>query len=269
MPFHLVDKHGDPLGALGFGAFLLATFPPMGLVFLGWVRFVERRPLATIGLTGPHPIRTFLGGIAIGLLTISIVVVAGWIAGGYHADGFGRAFASPRALLAIALLLPCFALQSSVEEIVFRGWLLSGVARKLNLPLAVLLSSLTFTLLHFDSKQHWATTATSFLFSVFACAWSLRTGNIWGVMGWHAGWNWLLAVGFELPVTALHTDLPALLVKLNPVGGVLMNGGTQGPEGSIWCNLLLLLGITFVLALPRRPVPAEASSAQAVGIPPG
>jgi hypothetical protein len=37
-------------------------------------------------------------------------------------------------------------------------------------------------------------------------------------MGWHGGWNWMLAVGFELRVTALDAHLPALLVKLIPVG---------------------------------------------------
>jgi membrane protease YdiL (CAAX protease family) len=253
-PFHMVDKNGDPIGALGFCLFLLVTFGPMGLVFAGWMRFVERRPLATAGLVGSHPARTFLRGLAIGLAMSSAIVAAIWIAGGYHAGGWFRAFGSRDALFYIAALLAGFALQSSVEEFIFRGWLLSGIARKLNVPIAVILVSATFTLLHYDVKQHWATTATTFLFSVFACAWSIRSGNIWGVMGWHAGWNWLLAVGFELPVTGLNAGLPALLVKLNPIGSVLTTGGAQGPEGSIWCNLLLVAGIGFVLLLPRRGV---------------
>src|SRR5258706_7717005 len=73
-PFHLLDKDGDPIGALGFSLFLLVTFTLMGLVNLGWVRFVERRPLTTIGLVGSRPVRTFLGGLPIGLATIPIVV---------------------------------------------------------------------------------------------------------------------------------------------------------------------------------------------------
>src|SRR5260221_4687667 len=125
--------------------------------------------------------------------------------------------------------------------------MLSGIARKLNVPIAVLLSSATFTLLHYDAKQHWATTATSVLFSIFACAWALRSGNVWGVMGWHPGWNWLLAVGFELPVMGPNANPPLLLLRSNPTGSVLMTGGAQGPEGSIWCNLFLLAAIAFML----------------------
>jgi membrane protease YdiL (CAAX protease family) len=255
-PLHLLDAHGDPIGALGFCLFMLVTFGLMGLVFLGWVGFVERRPLATIGLLGSHRIGTFLGGLAIGLATSSAVVGAIWMAGGFDASGYLKAFGSPTALVSIAALLACFALQSSVEEIIFRGWLLSGIARKLNVPVAVLLSSATFTLLHFEPKQHWATTATSFLFAAFACAWAVRSGNIWGVMGWHAGWNWLLAVGFELPVTGLNAGVPALLVKLDPTGSVLTTGGAQGPEGSVWCNLVLAAGIAGLLLSPRRSSPA-------------
>ena len=261
MPFHMVDEHGDPRGPLSFLVFLLATFPLMGAVFLGWVRFVERRPLATIGLAGPHRARTFLTGLALGVATSAAVVAMIGIGGGYRVGGIGGAFASPRALLYIVALLGGFAVQSSVEETVFRGWLLSGIARKFNVTVAVLLVSATFTLLHFEPRQHWATTATSFLFSVFACVWALRAGNIRGVMGWHAGWNWLLAVGFEVPVTGLKTDLPALLVKLTPVGSRLLTGGGQGPEGSLSCNLFLAGAVAFLLALRgriRAAAPAEA-----------
>jgi membrane protease YdiL (CAAX protease family) len=253
--FHLVDARGRPLGFAGFLLFLLVGFTLMGLVFLSWIRLVERRPIATIGLGGRHRLRTFLAGHAIGLATISAVVAAIGASGGFAADGYGKAFGSWTALASIGALLVCFAVQSSVEEIVFRGWLLSGVARKLGVPIAVLLTSAVFTLLHYGPKQHWATTTSNFLFSVFTCAWALRAGSIWGVMGWHSGWNWLLAVGFELPVTGLDAGVPALLVKLVPRGSVLLNGGTQGPEGSLWCNAFFVAGTAFLLWRSRRQAP--------------
>jgi hypothetical protein len=96
---------------------------------------------------------------------------------------------------------------------------------------------------------------SSFLFSVFACAWALRTGQIWGVMGWHAGWNWLLAVGFEVPVTGLNAGLPALLVQLVPRGPALLTGGSQGPEGSLWCSFFFAAGIAYHLGRARQPRP--------------
>ena len=59
----------------------------------------------------------------------------------------------------------------------------------------------------------------TFLFALFTCAWVLRTRSVLGIMGWHAGWKWLLAVGFGLPVTGrrvssagpvLHSSLPVV-----------------------------------------------------------
>jgi len=91
----------------------------------------------------------------------------------------------------------------------------------------------------------------------------MRSKNVWGVMGWHAGWNWLLAVGFELPVTGLNSGLPALLVKLNPVGSVLLTGGAQGPEGSVWCNVVLIACIALVLWRPQGHAPEALEAGMA------
>ena len=56
----LVDQKENPIGLTGFAAFLRLPFAALGLLVLGWVRLVERRPLAAVGLGGAHPVRTFL-----------------------------------------------------------------------------------------------------------------------------------------------------------------------------------------------------------------
>ncbi len=183
----------------------------------------------------------------IGLATSFSVVAGIWIAGGYEARGFFRAFSSPSALAKIGGLLVCFEVQSSVEEIFFRGWLLSALARKLNIVLSVVLTSAVFTFLHYGRHQPWLVTLVSFLFSLFACSWALKSGDIWGVMGWHSGWNWLLAVGFEVSITGLDARLPALLVRLIPSGPAFLTGGADGPEGSFLSALLLAAGSVFLI----------------------
>jgi hypothetical protein len=72
-------------------------------------------------------------------------------------------------------------------------------------------------------------------------------------MGWHAGWNWLLAVGFEVPVTGLDAKMPALLVKLVPQGSAYLTGGTQGPEGSVLCGLFFVVGTAVLLLRDQVP----------------
>lgn len=248
---------GDPIGLAGLHALLWIGFVPTLLLVLAWVRFVERRSMASIGLVGPAPLKTFLQGLAIGMGTIALVVSAMWAAGGLQATGFGPAWRSPHSLLQIALLLPGFMLQSSVEEVMFRGWMQSVLARKAGVAVAVVLVALVFTLLHFSPNQRWLVMLSSFLFSLFASAWSLRTGNVWGVMGWHAGWNWLLATGFELPVTGIDAHLPALLVALQPDGVDALTGGAEGPEGSYLCSVFFVLGIAWLGWVRRRRFAAQ------------
>ena len=85
------------------------------------------------------------------------------------------------------------------------------------------------------------------------CCWALNADNIWPVMGWHAGWNWLLAVGFELTITGLDVGMPALFVKLNTTAPTYLTGGTQGPEGSFICSLFFAGAIALLIwRLARR-----------------
>ena len=245
--FDLADAKWEPIGMAGLVGFLVVPFAATGLVVLAWVRFVERRSLPSIGLTSPGGAVPFLRGLGVGVATSFLVAAAIWVAGGYEAQGYAKAFASPAALTNITILLLCFIVQAAVEEIIFRGWLMSVLARKFNVVVAVAITCIVFAAMHFGRQTPWHDTVLILLFSLFACCYALRDGSIWGVMGWHAAWNWLLAVGFEVPVTGLDTKMPALLVKLVPQGSHWLNGGTQGPEGSLLCGLFFIVAIAWLL----------------------
>lgn len=236
---------GLPTELPGFVAFLLLGFLPMlGLVLI-WVLAVERRSLASIGWTGENKARTFAMGHGIGMLSIlGIVGAIAWAGGLQLATGLPR---TTESLLWIAVLLPSFVFQASTEEVLFRGWLLSVLGKKFNVGLAVLLSTALFTLAHYSRGQAPLVTASSALFGLFCCAWTLRTRSLLGVMGWHAGWNWLLAVGFGLPVTGIDVGIPALLVTLKPVAADWLTGGADGPEGSVVCLAYFVMGIACLV----------------------
>ena len=91
----------------------------------------------------------------------------------------------------------------------------------------------------------------TFIFAIFACAWVRRSNSIWGVMGWHVGWNWFGGTGFDVPITGLDTGLPALVVKLVPVGPAYLNGAGEGPEGSVFTLALLTVASLSLLFLAR------------------
>lgn len=255
--YGILNEEFEPVGLNGLLGFLLVPFAASGLVVLLWVMLVEQRPLATIGLA-PSFSPSFLSGHLIGAAMISSVVAATWAFGGYEVGAIGKAFSDGRAMIGIGFLLLAFLVQASVEELIFRGWLLSAITRKLGLVAAVVLSGALFTLLHFGRDQPLLASVNTFLFALFASAWALRAGNIWGVMGWHAGWNWMLAVAFELPVTGIDVGLPALVIEMVPRGPEHLTGGAEGPEASIFCTILFVAASLGLLASRGRVGDATA-----------
>ena len=256
--FGFTEPMGAPRGPLGFFLMLL-SFIALGLAVAGWVRWVEKRSLSSVGLSGDERLTTFLTGLAVGIAMMGAIVTAIALAGGYKVADLAPAFASLAALGWIVLLLAGFVVQASVEEFVFRGWLFSTVTRRWNIAAAFLLSSAAFTFVHFSPRQPLLVTATTFAFAIFACAWVRRSNSLWGVMGWHTGWNWFGGTGFDVPITGLDTGLPALVVKLMPVGPAWLNGAGEGPEGSVFT--LAPLGVaSLCLVLLGRSREPQASS---------
>ena len=254
----LLDGKG-PVGVAGAMALLLSSFPLIALITWAWVRGVERRTLDTIGLVRPGGARGFAQGHLIGVASVLLVVAVIALLGGYTASGVLPGFSSAAALGGALLLMFGFAVQSSVEEIVFRGWMLSGIARKLNVPIAVLLTSLLFGLLHHSPGNPLAMAGT-FMFSLFACCWALRAGHVWGVMGWHSGWNWMLSTGFELPLSGTNPIEPALITKLADQGPRLLTGGEYGPEASALTIAMLVLASAALVWWRRAPARAGLST---------
>lgn len=247
----LTDPMGHPRGPLGF-FLLLVSFIAMGLAVAGWVRWVEKRSLASAGLCGEQRLKKFLIGLTFGIAMMGAVVTAIAFSGGYRVADLAPAIASPAALGWIALLLAGFAVQASVEEFVFRGWLFSTIMRRWNMTAAFILSSAAFTFVHFSPRATLSEVVMTFIFAIFACAWVRRSNSIWGVMGWHVGWNWFGGTGFDVPITGLDTGLPALVVKLVPVGPAWLNGAGEGPEGSVFTLALLTVASLSLLLLTSR-----------------
>lgn len=248
---HFTDSKGEPTSTIGFCLMLLLPFTGMGGAILLWMLIVERRSLATIGISGDNIIRRFAVGLMLGILMMGAVVCLIAAFGGYHLVSILPAFSDIRALGWIFALLICFTVQASIEEFIFRGWLLSTVSRRSNIIVGIIVTSLVFTLLHFSRGQPILSIVFTFTFSVFACALAIKSKSIIGAMGWHTGWNWFGGTAFDVPITGFYTQVPALVAKLLPNGPIFLTGGTEGPEGSIFALVLLMVGILFIFGKMR------------------
>lgn len=249
-------------------AYILAVaFGLTAVMTLLWVRFFERRSLATIGFNGralPRFVRGYLVGLAFLAATVGII----WAAGGYRVEAGGAFMAAsvPAALLPIAVLFIGFIIQGSTEEIVFRGWLMQLIASRHGLVIAMVANAVLFGLVHASniepSKELWAGVANIVLFGVFIGLYAMREGSIWGVCGWHAAWNWLLGLGFGLEVSGQVIDTPPLITDLatRAEAAWWLTGGDFGPEASVVTTAVLLAGCLFLGlrgGFARHPVLTE------------
>lgn len=255
----LTEPMGAPRGPLGF-FLMLVSFIALGLAVSGWVRWVEKRSLASAGLCGDGRLKKFLTGLAVGIAMMGAIVAAIALSGGYRVADLAPAFASPAALGWIVLLLAGFTVQASIEEFVFRGWLFSTVMRRWNTTAAFLLSSAAFTFVHFSPRTSLLVLVMTFVFAIFACAWARRANSIWGVMGWHTGWNWFGGTGFDVPITGMETGLSALVVKMVPVGPAWLTGAGEGPEGSIYTLGLLTAASLWLLLVAKQREPGGSDA---------
>lgn len=255
-----MSADGQPGSAAGFCLNLALPFAGMGAAVWTWSRFVERRSLATLGLTGTQPLRKHLMGMAIGIGMMVGVVMTLWLARAFVSSDVFPAFSSVTSLCWIAVLLFCFVFQAGVEEFIFRGWLLSTATRRWNLTAGFIASSVAFAFLHFSPREPISVTIVAFIFGLFACAWAWRAGSIWSVMGWHAGWNWITGVGFAVPITGFDLHLPALLATLTPAGPDLLTGGRAGPESSVLTMGLLAAATLILLLSPKGSLTSTPES---------
>jgi membrane protease YdiL (CAAX protease family) len=120
----------------------------------------------------------------------------------------------PGFLLLIAAIAVLFAIQGASEEVLCRGWLLSGLAARKNLRFAVLLSSFLFASLHvhyffiegFSISQHQVLTGvfgigTMFAMGLMLAMIAMRDRSIMGSSGLHSAFNFFaISTGVVLNV---------------------------------------------------------------------
>lgn len=228
-----------PTDAPTFLSFLFIFFGLIAALTFCWILFVERRPLASIGLIGRQAVQRYLRGWLVGVGMMGSLVASITFLGGYHVEAWAPALTDPTALGLIALILLGLGFQSAVEEIMIRGWFFTAFAAKRGLFWAIVASAIIFTLNHFSPEAGWLQNINLILFSLFLSLWALREQSIVGICAWHGGWNWLLNVGFTLPLSGIDYSPPALLVDLAIDGPLWLTGGSFGPEASVLATVVL------------------------------
>lgn len=213
------------------------------LVYVGFVRLVERRQATELALTNMG--RELGFGMLIGAGLYSTTVFVLMQLGVYRIEAL-----NPAAFLLTALPM---ALSSSVfEELLFRGVLFRIVEETLGSWIALAVSSLVFGLLHLLNPQ--ATLAGALFISTEAglllAAAYMMTRRLWMSIGFHFAWNYTQS-GIFSGVVSGGVSSPGL-VRSTVEGPDLLTGGEFGLEASLIAFLLCTATGLILLAMAVR-----------------
>ena len=226
--------------ALGLPLLLAAAVVP--LIYVAYVRVVERRPVAE--LAPPAAGRELLGGFALGATlfaaTMAILDVAG-IAHITRGEGW-QALAAGLGLAVAAAL---------IEETLMRAIFFRIVEESLGSVIALIASAALFGFLHaFNPGATLVSTAAIALEAgvILAAAYML-TRRLWMAIGLHIAWNFTEGGVFGASVSG-H-DAHGLLAS-HFAGPTVLSGGSFGPEASLVAVALCLGAAVALLVLARR-----------------
>lgn len=228
--------------------------PAVCVVTLLWLRRVDRKSPAAIGLGWPGGDRSLAVRQVTASLVGAVALLTAWalLVAQLVEVRIERASSSPSeifGLIAGFLAVACY------EEWVFRGYIYSTLRERLPWVHAAGMSAVLFTMLHLGIPgTETAGLFNIFLLGLFLAAVREATGSVWTVVAFQGAWNIFLGVVLSLPVSGLDTPR---LFKVTLEGDPRWTGGDFGPEGS-WPMVAILFAALVVVA---RALPEPESDA--------
>jgi membrane protease YdiL (CAAX protease family) len=223
-------------GEMGFDSptmLILTVFSLLGSFLALWVatKFIDRKPLMSIGLSVKDKTNEMLIGLAFALAFIGGLFAILWLMGAITVTGF-VGFKPSVFIVSMMLFMAAFD-----EELIFRGYILNNMMDATsNRWIALAGSSVLFALLHAGNPSIWSTWVP--MTELFAAGFILGisytfTKNLWFPTFFHFGWNFFQGLlGFE--ISGLNVDSWKMISHENS-GNVpdIVSGGSFGIEGSV------------------------------------
>jgi len=227
----------------------LFSFVIILFLFIFWVKVIEKNTLSSLGFVKRNWLKYLAWGIMFSLVQMGVIALV------YQVSGIGSFELNELSLEPILFILglfPFWLLQGGTEEVATRGWLLTRIAARSNLPLAIAISSSLFGFLHLgNSGVTFLSVLNIVLDGVLAGLLFIYTDSIWLVVAQHGTWNYVQGnlLGFQVSGTGADASIFSFTMGSGPDW---LTGGTFGAEGSIITTLVLLVSLVIVYRLGER-----------------
>ena len=221
---------------------VMIVFEYSGLVIviiLIWLfmKFIDKQPLIEIGFQTQGRSKEINYGILFGLFIMAFAFVFLSTIGEIVFLSYSLDF--NQILLSIALFIGV----SFFEEIIFRGYMLKNLLESFNPFVALLISSLFFSLIHASNPNVTSLGLCNiFLAGIFLGVSYVFTKNLWFPIALHFSWNFFQAMfGFKVSGLDSYSIIEFMIPDNN-----MINGGEFGFESSILSIIVLFVGTIII-----------------------
>jgi hypothetical protein len=216
-------------------------------VYLGWSRFIDRRPVSELSLSGAATEWGIGLLIGAGLYTACVLILIGL--GMYRIEGLNPwTFVIPAVAMALS--------SGMFEELLFRGVLFRSVEDMFGSWISLVVSSAVFGLVHLANPAGTITGAIyiSIEAGLLLAAAYMLTRRLWLSIGFHMAWNYVQSAIFSGIVSGGVSD-PGL-IRSNIRGPDVLTGGSFGLESSVIALVLCTTAgiVLLILAVRRRSI---------------
>jgi uncharacterized protein len=251
--------------APSWGQLLADAVGAVVMLIATWVmvRFVDHRPLRTIGLERGNLLPDFASGVGLGLSWLAASIGAVWAVGWAVPQTPTSASGAALLLAGAAVLLNVF-----TQQLLLCGYILQTLRHRFGFGVAVIVSAALFMAFHAGAFKGAVLPAVNvFLAGVLFCLAYQITNNLWLPTATHFAWNFSLGSLLGLTVSgsdALRTGHQVFIID----GPPLFTGGAFGLEGGFVVSITTALAILAVGAIgkmSRLKVSARRSEHAAAG----
>ncbi len=196
-----------------------------GTFFTLWIfmKFVDKEPFIKLGFQTKNRLKDFIVGNTIGLMIMFVGFVSLFLLNEITILGINFNFKE------LVVLILLFIIVAVVEEVLFRGYILKNLMLSMNKYVALIISSILFSLAH-GANPHMSffTFADLFLAGITLGISYLYTKNLWFPIAFHLSWNLFQSLfGFNVSGQDFYS-----LINFNIAQNNAINGGDFGFEGS-------------------------------------
>lgn len=207
----------------------------------------KRNLYDTFSLKFNESMKKYLKGFLIGIVMMSSIVLIIFLTGNAVIEDISIQPIGIAAIPILLFILTGWIVQSAGEEFLIRGIFMKFLSKKMNIFIAVGISSILFGMLHLGNNNiNMVAFINLILYGVAMGLYVVKTNNLWGACGNHAAWNFFQGNIFGFQVSGIDVEIGTIM-DMRSVGNTSINGGLFGPEAGIVCTLILSVFIVGML----------------------